>query len=55
MVEFMNDLKTTAVKEAMDANIMRICNSVGIEEPTGTDKLLAHTTIAAIGSVAFLR
>ncbi|CAN7786562.1 hypothetical protein LJR034_008704 [Caballeronia sp. LjRoot34] len=41
MVEFMNDLKTTGLQQQMDANIARICKSVGIEEPTGTDKLLA--------------
>jgi len=41
MVEFMNELKETGLKEAMEANILRICKSVGIEQPTGTDKLLA--------------
>ncbi|WP_180727802.1 hypothetical protein [Paraburkholderia largidicola] len=41
MVEFMNELKETGLKENMEANILRICKSVGIGEPTGTDKLLA--------------
>ena len=41
MVEFMSELRETGLKEAMEANISRICKSVGIEEPTGTDKLLA--------------
>lgn len=41
MVEFMTDLKTTGLQQAMEANIARICKSVGIEEPTGSDKLLA--------------
>lgn len=41
MVDFMNDLKEHGLKEVMEANILRICKSVGIEEPTGTDKLLA--------------
>ncbi|WP_207002604.1 hypothetical protein [Trinickia mobilis] len=41
MVEFMNTLKTAGRQEEMEASILRICRSVGIEEPTGTDKLLA--------------
>ncbi|MGF6605073.1 hypothetical protein P3T23_009834 [Paraburkholderia sp. GAS448] len=41
MIEFLNDLKEHGLKEAMEANILRICKSVGIEEPTGADKLLA--------------
>lgn len=41
MVDFMGDMKAHGLKEAMEVNILRICKSVGIEDPTGTDKLLA--------------
>ncbi|WP_157659507.1 hypothetical protein [Burkholderia ubonensis] len=41
MIDFIEELKATGLKEAMEANILSICRSVGIDEPTGTDKLLA--------------
>lgn len=41
MIDFMEELKTVGLKAEMEANVLRICNSVGIEEPTRTEKLLA--------------
>ncbi|WP_199028856.1 hypothetical protein [Ralstonia sp. ASV6] len=41
MVEFMSELKEGGLKAEMEANILRICASVGIDQPTGTDRLLA--------------
>jgi hypothetical protein len=41
MLEFLEELRATGAREQLDANIQRICESVGIGEPTGTDKLLA--------------
>lgn len=41
MIAFMDELKTTGMKKEMQAKIARICESVGIDSPTGTDRLLA--------------
>lgn len=41
MLDFIETLKLGGLQRAMEANIARICESVGINEPTGTDKLLA--------------
>lgn len=38
---FMTYLNTTGLKEELEANILRICESVGIASPTGSEKLLA--------------
>ncbi|WP_175762191.1 hypothetical protein [Burkholderia anthina] len=41
MLDFIEDLKQEGLKEAMEANIQRICQSAGIEAPTGVERLLA--------------
>jgi hypothetical protein len=41
MVDFLGQLRVEGLKAGFDANILRICEAVGVTEPTGTDRLLA--------------
>lgn len=40
-IDFLEQLKSATQQEKLDADIAHICALVGIENPTGTDKLLA--------------
>ncbi|MGY6257289.1 hypothetical protein ACXIVK_27910 [Paraburkholderia caledonica] len=40
-IDFLEQLKSATQQEKLDANIAHICALVGIENPTGTEKLLA--------------